>query len=117
MMLDGKAEVKAEFITERQFAPQLLVPLRRRHPRFVPHVRKMGEFHVARPLAVRRASALTQGVLRLHAASRTRAGRERVINSFHRRQNTCICNSSDDMGAWRVIPREMSDHSTSRTVA
>jgi hypothetical protein len=26
-MLDGKAEVKAEFIAERQFTPQLLVPL------------------------------------------------------------------------------------------
>src|SRR5262245_47561698 len=55
--------------------------------------------------------------LRDHAASRTRTGRERVISSFHRRQNTCICNSSVASGAWRFIPREMSDHSTSRTAA
>src|SRR6266849_7491106 len=45
-MLDGKAEVKAEFIAERQFTPQLLVPLCRGHTRFVPHVREVCEFHV-----------------------------------------------------------------------
>jgi hypothetical protein len=44
-MLDGKAEVKAELIAERQFAPQLLVPLCRSHTWFVPHVREVSEFH------------------------------------------------------------------------
>lgn len=52
--------------------------------------------------------------LTIHAALRVRRTCGAVNNSCHRRQNVLICSSSEIDGCSRIMPREISDHSTSR---
>src|SRR5262249_14779580 len=53
-------------------------------------------------------------VLTAQAALRVRRIWGAVNNSCHRRQNVLICSSSEIDGCSRIMPREISDHSTSR---
>ena len=48
MMLDAERVVEAELVAQREFAPELLVALVRRHAGLGPDVGEMREFHEVR---------------------------------------------------------------------